>query len=251
MTAGRSEVEIRERFLEAIEERILVLDGAMGTAIQALDLGPEDFGGDSLAGCNEVLVRTCPDRIREIHRGYLHAGADCIETNTFGGTPFVLGEYDLAEAAEELNEIAAALARDEVDSFAGDGGARFVLGSMGPTTKTLTVTGGITFDEMREQFRAQARGLIRGGADILILETVQDTLNLKAGHLGILGAFEDLGVRLPVALCCTIEPTGTMLAGQGVEAFYASVEHIKPLFVGMNCATGPRFLTDHLRPLAE
>ncbi|MCI0652658.1 MAG: homocysteine S-methyltransferase family protein, partial [Planctomycetes bacterium] len=245
--------EIRERFLALVEERILILDGAMGTAIQNLQLDEAAFGGEALNGCNENLVATRPDAIRGIHRAYLEAGADLIETNTFGGTPVVLAEYDLADRAEELNLLAARLAREEVDRASGGGArdkTRFVVGSMGPTTKTLTVTGGITFEALAESYRVQARGLLSGGCDILILETVQDTLNLKAGYCGILAAFEDTGIARPLALSCTIEPMGTMLAGQGVEAFYASVEHIEPLFIGMNCATGPRFMTDHLRTLA-
>ncbi|MEE8143348.1 MAG: methionine synthase, partial [Planctomycetota bacterium] len=192
-----------------------------------------------------------PERIRQIHREYLEAGADCIETNTFGATPLVLAEYDIAEKAEELNFLAATLAREEVDRISTPERALFVLGSMGPTTKTLTVTGGISFDELRESYRVQSRGLLRGGADILILETVQDTLNLKAGYLGILNAYEDTGIERPIALSCTIEPMGAMLAGQSVEAFYTSIEHIQPIFIGMNCATGPRFMTDHLRTLAS
>ncbi len=241
---------IRERFLAEAGRRILIMDGAMGTAIQDLDLAAADFGGDDLAGCNENLVATRPDAIRAIHREYIEAGADLIETDTFGGTPLVLGEYDLAARAEELNEIAARLVRAEVDRVARTATPRFAVGSMGPTTKTLTVTGGIDFAALSESYRVQARGLLRGGVDILLLETIQDTLNAKAGYLGILAAFDDTGISRPIALSCTIEPMGTMLAGQGIEAFYASVEHMDPLFIGMNCATGPRFMTDHLRTLA-
>jgi len=228
-----------------------VIDGAMGTAIQDRSLSADDFGGEDLAGCNENLVRTRPDVIREIHLGYLRAGADCIETDTFGATPLVLAEYGLGEDAEELNRLAAEIARTAADELATADRPRWVLGSMGPTTRTLTVTGGIVFGELREHYRVQARGLLRGGADVLLLETVQDTSNLKAGYLGILDAFGDTGIERPIALSGTIEPTGTMLAGQGVEAFHASVEHIRPLFIGLNCATGPRFMTDHLRTLAS
>ncbi|MGE3166477.1 MAG: methionine synthase [Planctomycetota bacterium] len=230
--------------------RILVLDGAMGTAIQDLGLSAEDFGGEEYNGCNEVLVKTRPDAIRGIHRAYLEAGADCIETNTFGSASVVLAEYDLAPMAEELSFIAAQLAREEVDRASTAAHPRYVIGAMGPTTKTLCVTGGITFEQLRESYRIQARGLLRGGADVLLLETVQDTLNLKSGYLGILDAFADVGWKRPVGLSCTIEPMGTMLAGQSIEAFHASVKHIRPLFIGMNCATGPKFMTDHLRTLS-
>ena len=242
---------IRRSFERLLARRILVIDGAMGTALQERDLSAADFGGEELLGCNEVLVRTRPDVIREIHEEYLAAGADCIETNTFGATPLVLAEYDIAEEAEELNRIAAHLAREAADGHATPERPRFVLGSMGPTTRTLTVTGGVTFAELREHYRVQARGLLRGGADILLLETIQDTSNVKAGYLGILDAFDDTGIERPLALSATIEPMGTMLAGQAIEAFHASIEHMEPLFVGMNCATGPRFMTDHLRTLSE
>ncbi len=242
---------ISELFLDALARRILVIDGAMGTAIQDRSLTSEDFGGEELAGCNENLVRTCPDVIREIHREYFAAGADCTETNTFGATPLVLAEYGLADAAEELNRLAAVIARETADEFSAADWPRWVLGSMGPTTRTLTVTGGLSFAEMREHYRVQARGLLRGGVDVLVLETVQDTSNLKAGYLGILDAYQDTGIERPIGLSQTIEPMGTMLAGQGVEAFHAAIEHIRPLFVGLNCATGPRFMTDHLRTMSE
>ena len=242
---------IREQILALCSERVLVIDGAMGTAIQEVDPDAEAFGGEALLGCNENLVLTAPEIIRQIHDDYLAAGADLIETNTFGAMPLVLAEYDIQDRAEEINERAAELARAACDAVSTPDRPRFVLGSMGPTTKTLTVTGGTSFEELRESYRVQARGLVRGGSDVLILETVQDTLNLKAGFLGIRDAFDDLGTTRPIALSCTIEPMGTMLAGQSVEAFFLSVAHIDPLFVGMNCATGPRFMTDHLRTLAS
>ena len=243
--------EIRDRFLSQLRERILVIDGATGTALQEEDLSGDDFGGEELAGCNENLVLTRPDVVRSIHQEYLKAGCDCIETNTFGATPLVLAEYQLESKTEQINLVASQLAREEADRFGSPDRPKWVFGSMGPTTKTLSVTGGITFDEMREHFRVQARGLLRGGSDVLLLETVQDTLNLKAAIHGIEEAANDVGFSRPIAISCTIEPMGTMLAGQSIEAFYASVEHFQPLFIGMNCATGPRFMTDHLRSLAR
>jgi 5-methyltetrahydrofolate--homocysteine methyltransferase len=228
-------------------ERILVIDGAMGTMIQQRHLTAKDFGGPDLEGCNENLVLTRPDVIRDIHAAYFAAGADLVETNSFGGTPFVLNEYGLGARAEEINEAAARVAREAAKDFPGP---RFVAGSMGPTTKTITVTGGITFTELRENFRRQAAGLLRGGVDALLLETSQDTRNVKAALLGIEQAQRDIGFRVPIMISATIEPMGTMLAGQGVDAFYASIEHAKPLSVGLNCGTGPEFMTDHLRTLA-
>jgi len=246
-----SSTTIREEFLDQIRQRILVIDGATGTAIQDRDLTDGDFGGEELHGCNENLVLVRPDVIGEIHREYLEAGADLIETNSFGATPLVLAEYGLEDLAEEINRESARLAKVETERQAKiDGRRRWVLGSMGPTTKTLTVTGGATFGELRESYRVQARGLLLGGSDILLLETVQDTLNLKAASLGIDDASQDVGFARPMAISCTIEPMGTMLAGQEIDAFYASIEHLQPVFIGMNCATGPRFMTDHLRTLA-
>jgi 5-methyltetrahydrofolate--homocysteine methyltransferase len=236
-----------KELLDLFAQKILVIDGAMGTMIQQRNLSAEDFGGPELEGCNENLVLTRPDVIREIHSAYFAAGSDIVETNSFGGTPFVLNEYGLGARAEEINEAAARIAREAAAAFPGP---RFVAGSMGPTTKTITVTGGISFPELGENFRRQAVGLLRGGVDALLLETSQDTRNVKAALLGIEQAQLAVGFRVPLMLSATIEPMGTMLAGQGVDAFYASIEHAKPLSVGLNCGTGPEFMTDHLRTLA-
>ncbi|MYG30741.1 MAG: methionine synthase [Holophagales bacterium] len=237
--------------LAALEQRILVLDGATGTAFQAANLGPEDFGGEDLEGCNEILVDTRSDVVLDVHRAYLRAGADIVETNTFGGTPLVLGEYGLQERALELNRRAAELARQACDE---EGPGRFVCGSMGPTTKAISVTGGVTFEQLRDDYRTQALGLAAGGADYLLLETCQDTRNVKAGLIGIEEAFRRLGWRLPVAVSVTIETMGTMLGGQEVEALAASLLHRDRrdlLYVGLNCATGPDQMFDHLRALSE
>ena len=239
-----------------LRERIVVLDGAMGTAIQARDLGPEDFGGAEFEGCNEYLTLTRPQVIADIHRSYLEAGADVVETNTFGATSIVLAEYDLAHEARRINRVAAQLARQAADSTAATADAatperpRFVAGAMGPTTKTISVTGGVTFDELSEAYREQALGLVEGGVDLLLLETTQDTINLKAGLIGIDQALAELGQEVPVAVQGTIEPMGTLLAGQDAEAFYTSLAHRDLLWLGFNCATGPEFMTDHVRTLA-
>jgi 5-methyltetrahydrofolate--homocysteine methyltransferase len=235
----------------ALSQRMLVIDGAMGTAIQDRDLGPDDFGGLEYEGCNEYLTGTRPDVIEEIHRSYLEAGADIIETNTFGATPVVLAEYGLAHEARRLNREAAALARRVADAASTPDKTRFVAGSMGPTTKTISVTGGITFEELAGDYHVQAAGLIEGGADLLLLETSQDTLNVKAGLEGIDRAFAELGREVPVAVQGTVEPMGTLLAGQDVEAFYTSLAHRELLWIGLNCATGPTFMTDHIRTLAS
>ncbi len=233
---------------DLLARRILVLDGAMGTQLQDQNLTAADFGGPDLEGCNEVLVASKPEAVRRIHEAYFAAGADMVETDTFGGTPIVLAEYGIAERAEELNEKAVRLAREAAGKFPGR--TLFVAGSMGPTTKSLSVTGGTTFPELAENYRVQTRGLLKGGVDVLLLETAQDTRNVKAALIGIRSGFEDIGFQVPLMLSATIEPMGTMLAGQGVEAFFASVEHAAPLSVGLNCGTGPEFMTDHLRTLA-
>ena len=231
-------------------ERILVLDGAMGTSIQTLDLGPDDFGGPDLEGCNENLVLTRPDVIQGVHERFLAAGADILETDTFGSTPLVLAEYGLQDKTHEINVAAARIARAAADKFSTPEKPRFVAGSMGPTTKTISVTGGVTWDDLAAHYHRQALGLIEGGVDCLLLETTQDTLNLKAGLVGIDHAQAELGTHLPIAVSCSIEVMGTLLAGQDIESFYVSLAHRDLLWIGLNCATGPDFMTDHLRTLA-
>jgi 5-methyltetrahydrofolate--homocysteine methyltransferase len=236
---------------EQMGERILVLDGAMGTAIQDLDLTADDFGGPSLEGCNENLVLTRPAAIQQIHQAYIQAGADIIETNSFGGTRIVLAEYGLEERVHEINLAAARLAREVAEACSTTARPRFVAGSMGPGTKTISVTGGTTFDEVRRAYGEQAIGLVEGGVDLLFLETQQDTLNVKAALIGIDEAFAQVGRSLPIVLSVSIETMGTMLAGQSIEALYVSVEHRDLFAIGLNCATGPDFMTDHLRTLAQ
>ena len=233
-----------------LEERVVVLDGAMGTALQALDLTAEDFGGPDYEGCNEYLVITRPEAVEGVHRAYFDAGADITETDSFGGAPVVLAEYGLADRAYEINRAAAELARKVADEASTPDRTRFVAGSMGPTTKTLSVTGGITFDELSDGYEIQAAGLVDGGADLLLVETVQDALNLKAALLGIDRAQERAGTSVPIAVQMTIETMGTTLGGQDVEAFYTAVAHRDLLWVGVNCATGPEFMTDHIRSLS-
>ncbi len=247
---GEREAALRE----ALAERILVLDGATGTALQAQELGAEDFGGAELEGCNENLVLVRPAAVDAVHESYLAAGCDVVETDTFGATPLVLAEYGLADRAFEINRRAAELARAACARHdAGDatGRVRFVAGSMGPTTKALSVTGGVGFDELRGHYRVQALGLMAGGADYLLLETAQDTRNVKAGLLGIGDAFAAAGWRLPVAVSATIETTGTMLGGQDAEALAVSLQHAGLLYLGLNCATGPELMADHLRTLSD
>jgi 5-methyltetrahydrofolate--homocysteine methyltransferase len=228
---------------EALASRILVLDGAMGTMVQARNLAAVDFGGPEYEGCNEYLNLTRPDVVTAIHAAYLEAGADVISTNTFGCAPYVLAEYGLADRAHEITLAAARLARAAA-------GERFVLGAMGPSTRSISVTRNVTFAEVLDAYALQARALLEGGVDALLLETTQDTLNVKAATLGIQQAMHAAGVERPLMVSATIEPMGTMLAGQGVEALYVSLQHLGLLSIGLNCATGPEFMTDHLRSLA-
>lgn len=237
-------------FEQQLANRILILDGAMGTMIQQQHLTAADFGGEAYEGCNEYLNLTAPDLIRSIHEAYLEAGADIIETNTFGATSIVLNEYGLGHFAEKINIEAARIAKQAAGKFSTPGRPRFVAGSMGPTTKTLSVTGGTTFGALKTAYQEQACGLIKGGADVLLLETSQDVLNVKAAFLGITDAFNETGKKLPLLISGTIEPMGTTLAGQNIEAFYISIAHMQPAAVGLNCATGPEFMADSIRTLA-
>ncbi|MGU3473257.1 methionine synthase [Paenibacillus sp. D51F] len=236
---------------EMLEKRILILDGAMGTMIQQVDLTAEDFGGEELEGCNEMLVLTRPEVIRSIHEQYLEAGADLIETNTFGGASIVLAEYDIPERAREINLAAARIAREAADKYSTAEHPRFVVGAIGPTTKTLSVTGGVTFEGLVDSYFEQAVALIEGGVDCMLLETSQDTLNVKAGSIAIRNAYEATGKTLPLMISGTIEPMGTTLAGQNIESFYISLEHLNPISIGLNCATGPEFMRDHIRTLSD
>jgi 5-methyltetrahydrofolate--homocysteine methyltransferase len=239
------------KFDEILEQRVLVLDGAMGTMLQERALSPADFGGPGLDGCNENLVRTRPDVVLDIHRAYFAAGADIGTTNSFGGARLVLAEYGLQDDAFALNVAAAQLARRAADEFSTTQKPRFVAGAMGPTTKAITVTGGVTFQQLVENFYDQARALVEGGVDLLLLETCQDTRNVKAGLLAVERLGRELGRRIPTMVSGTIEAMGTMLAGQTAEAFCVSIEHADLMSIGLNCATGPEFMTDHIRTISR
>ena len=237
---------------ELLSTRIAVLDGGMGTMLQRQNLTAADFGGAEYEGCNEYLLLTKPEAIASVHRAYYAAGADIVETCTFGSTPLVMEEYKLGHRAFDISVAGAKVARAEAEAAqAKDGKPRFVAGSMGPTTKSLSLTGGATFLELVESFRVQAGGLWDGGSDFLLLETQLDTLNTKAGLVGIEQAARERGIKIPVAISGTVEMQGFLLAGQSAEAFYASLAHVDPLYVGLNCATGPEFMTDHIRSLAR
>jgi 5-methyltetrahydrofolate--homocysteine methyltransferase len=235
-------------FLTALGTRVLVADGAMGTALQAHDLSLDDFGG--LEGCNEILNVTRPDVVRSVHRGYLEAGADAVETNTFGANFANFAEYGITERIFELAEAGARLARETADEFATPQRPRFVLGSVGPGTKLPTL-GHAPFTTLRDAYREEVRGLLAGGADAVIVETTQDILQTKASIIGAKRAMAAEGRQVPILASITVETTGTMLLGTEVAAALAALEPLGIDVIGLNCATGPAEMSEHLRQLAK
>jgi 5-methyltetrahydrofolate--homocysteine methyltransferase len=234
--------------LRAMTERVLVCDGAMGTMIQGYELTAEDFGGKE--GCNELLVATRPDVIRQIHAAYFEAGADCVETDTFGGARVVLAEYELGDRAYELNRLAAALAREVADRYSTPERPRFVLGSVGPTTRLVSL-GHISFDELLLGFEEQIAGLIDGGVDGVLIETAQDILQVKCAALAAARVCARLGREVPVLVQITLETTGAMLVGTEIAAAVATLESLPVDVIGLNCATGPDLMVEHLRFLGQ
>lgn len=261
----------REQRLKAIKKdlarRILILDGSMGAYLQGFDLGPNDFHGQrfaehpsALKGDTDLLSLTRPDIVTKIYEAYLGSGAEVISTNTFGGTRIAQAEYALEEVAYEINVEAARLAREACDRAEKDGAPRVVAGAMGPTTKLLSMSPEVgdpgrrdcTFDAMAAAYEEQARGLIEGGADLLLIETITDTLNAKSALWGAWEAFDKTGIELPIWISGTItDRSGRTLSGQTVEAFYNSVRHAKPMAIGLNCALGPADMRPFLADLAR
>nr|MDT0518491.1 methionine synthase [Streptomyces sp. DSM 41633] len=234
---------------EALATRVVVADGAMGTMLQAQDPSMEDF--QQLEGCNEVLNVTRPDIVRTVHEAYFAVGVDCVETNTFGANFAALAEYDIAERNFELSEAGARIAREVADEFtASTGRQRWVLGSMGPGTKLPTL-GHIAYAKIRDAYQVNAEGLIAGGADALLVETTQDLLQTKSSIIGARRAMEALGVGVPLICSVTVETTGTMLLGSEIGAALTALEPLGIDMIGLNCATGPAEMSEHLRYLAR
>ncbi|MFK0016883.1 methionine synthase [Streptomyces sp. NPDC091027] len=234
---------------EALTTRVVVADGAMGTMLQAQDPTLEDF--QQLEGCNEVLNVTRPDIVRSVHEAYFSVGVDCVETNTFGANYAALAEYDIAERNFELSEAGARVAREVADEFtAATGQQRWVLGSMGPGTKLPTL-GHITYGQIRDAYQVNAEGLLTGGADALLVETTQDLLQTKSSIIGARRAMEALGVTVPLICSVTVETTGTMLLGSEIGAALTALEPLGIDMIGLNCATGPAEMSEHLRYLAR
>ncbi|BBC96987.1 methionine synthase [Streptomyces griseofuscus] len=234
---------------EALATRVVVADGAMGTMLQAQEPTLDDF--QQLEGCNEILNLTRPDIVRSVHEAYFAVGVDCVETNTFGANHSALGEYDISDRVHELSESGARVARETADAFtARDGRPRWVLGSMGPGTKLPTL-GHAPYPTLRDAYQANAEGLIEGGADALLVETTQDLLQTKASVIGARSALAALGLDLPVIVSVTVETTGTMLLGSEIGAALTALEPLGIDMIGLNCATGPAEMSEHLRYLAR
>ncbi|MFJ2236008.1 methionine synthase [Streptomyces sp. NPDC087859] len=234
---------------EALATRVVVADGAMGTMLQAQDPTMEDF--QQLEGCNEILNVTRPDIVRSVHAEYFDAGVDCVETNTFGANLSALGEYDIPERITELSEAGARIARETADEYAArDGRQRWVLGSIGPGTKLPTL-GHTTFGAIRDAYQQNAEGLLAGGADALLVETTQDLLQTKASVIAARRAMETAGYDVPLIVSVTVETTGTMLLGSEIGAALTALEPLGIDMIGLNCATGPAEMSEHLRYLAR
>lgn len=250
-----------------MRQRILVLDGAMGTMIQRYKLGEADYRGTRFAdhakdlkGNNELLTFTRPDVIREIHEQYLAAGADMIETNTFGATSVAQEDYALAGIAREMNVAAARLAREACDRYATADRPRFVAGALGPTPRTASISPDVNdpgarnvdFDTLRAAYYEQAEGLLEGGADLFLVETIFDTLNAKAAIFALDELMEDRGERVPVIISGTVtDASGRILSGQTVGAFWHSVRHARPLAIGLNCALGAALMRPYVEELSR
>ena len=260
-----------------LKERIVILDGAMGTMIQRFKLTEAQYRGagydgpgavgdrfqhlpKEVKGNNELLSLTRPDVIRDIHEGYLAAGADIIETNTFGATTIAQADYDMAELAVEMNQASAAIARAACDRFSTPQKPRFAAGAIGPTPKTASISPdvndpgarNIDFETLRVAYKSQVEALVHGGVDLLLLETIFDTLNAKAALFAIEEFFEESGERLPLIISGTVtDASGRILSGQTVSAFWHSVRHAKPLAVGLNCALGAALMRPYLQELAK
>ena len=237
-------------YLAAARERVVIFDGAFGTYVQAQDLGPADFGGAQLEGCNEILVDTRPDLITSMHAAFLDVCCDAVETATFGSLSYTLGEYGIAERAFELNERAARLARAVTADFSTPDKPRWVAGSIGPGTKFPSL-GNIRFAALRDAYEEQAAGLLAGGVDLFLVETVFDLLGAKAAMIGCRRAMRAAGREVPIQVQVTIELTGRMLPGTEIGAALTSLAAVRPDVVGINCATGPSEMDEHLRHLSR
>ncbi|MGH2516720.1 MAG: homocysteine S-methyltransferase family protein, partial [Ktedonobacterales bacterium] len=250
-----SQTSANSSYLDIIRQRVVVFDGAMGTQIMNLNLTTEDYGGAVQDGCPEILVLTRPDAIRDIHRAYFAAGADVVETDTFTGTRLKLDDYRLGDRTHEINAAAARLARAAADEFSTSERPRFVAGSMGPTgmlpSSDDPSLSNITYQQLAELYREQAVALIEGGADLLLIETSQDILEVRAAITGIRRAFAETGRTLPLQAQVTLDTSGRMLLGTEIAAAGAILTHLGVDVVGLNCSTGPDYMREPVRWLTE
>ena len=237
-------------FLDAIRSRVVIYDGAAGTWLQERDLQIEDYGTPELEGCPEILNETRPELIKQMHSEYFAAGADIVETNSFGGMRATLGEYGLGDRTEELNEMAARIAREAADEFSTPERPRMVAGSIGPGTRFASL-GHVSYVELRDQVAEQARGLLRGGVDVLLIETQFDMLGIKASMNGCRDAMAQVGIEVPLQVQVTIELTGRMLPGTEIGAALVALDPMRPDVIGINCATGPEEMSEHVRHLSQ
>jgi 5-methyltetrahydrofolate--homocysteine methyltransferase len=237
-------------FLETLRERVVVFDGATGTNLQTRSLSADDFGGPTLEGCNEMLAVTRPGVLAELHASFLDVGCDAVETDTFGAFPVVLAEYGIPDRTRELNEAAARIAKEVASGYSTPERPRWVVGSIGPGTK-LPSLGQIGFASLRDGYEAQVDGLLAGGADVLLVETVYDLLQAKAALIACRRAMARAGREVPLMVQVTMETTGRMLVGSEIGAALTALEALRPEVIGLNCATGPREMTEHLRHLSH
>ena len=240
----------KSTYLQALRERVLIFDGAMGTNLQLMGLSPEDFGGPDLEGCNEILISTRPDLIAAVHRSFYEVGCDVVETGTFGSSPVVLSEYGLADRAREISRTGAEIAKAVAAEFSTPERPRWVAGSMGPGTKFPTL-GQIPYADLRDAYEVQALGLIEGGVDLLLIETVFDLLSAKAAINGARRAMAALDRVVPLQVQVTIELTGRMLPGTEIAAALTVLSAMQVDVVGLNCATGPVEMSEALRHLSS
>src|SRR3954452_13439287 len=238
------------RFLDTLRERVVVFDGATGTNLQLRDLGADDFGGPALEGCNEILGVTRPGVIADLHRSFFEVGVDAVETDTFGAFPIVLAEYGVADKTFEINQAAARIAKEVASGYSTPDRPRWVIGSIGPGTK-LPSLGQIDFVTLRDNYGAQCAGLLAGVVDVLLIETVYDLLQAKAAVVACRRAMAKANKDLPLMVQVTMETTGRMLVGSEIGAALTSIEALRPDVIGLNCATGPREMTEHLRHLSR
>ncbi len=240
-------------YLDALDQRVLVYDGAMGTSIQRYHLGAADFGGKAWEGCNDHLVLTRPDVIREIHESFLAVGCDVLETCTFQSTPRRLAEWGLGDKVREINVAAARLAREVASKYSTPERPRFVAGSLGPTgllpSSSDPVLSDTTFAELAGQYYLQAKYLAEGGVDVLLVETSQDILEVKAALAGFERLFAELGYRIPVQAQVTLDTSGRMLLGTDIASAMTTVESLRADVIGLNCSTGPDLMRDAVRYL--